>query len=73
MKIKDISDEVVLLAIGKSYYGKATYHIRNIIDDEYAGIDTPSVLRKLKDMELRGLVERLNKPIYKRMIMWNAK
>lgn len=70
MKISLIDDKCVLNAVGKMRHGEPTYYIRNLLNYTYPGIDTPSVLRKLKDMEKRGLVRRVRGPNFLNNISW---
>ncbi|EBJ1244440.1 MarR family transcriptional regulator [Salmonella enterica] len=70
MKISLINDKFVLNAIGKMRYGEPTYYIKNLLSYTYPGIDTPSVLRKLKDMEKRGLIRRVKSPHFHNNISW---
>ena len=73
MKISMISDDVVLSCVGKMRDGEPTYYIRNLLSYTYSGIDTPSVLRKLKDMERRGLVKRVKSQHFLNNISWTIK
>ncbi|AGF89622.1 hypothetical protein SP038_00165, partial [Salmonella phage FSL SP-038] len=50
--------------------GGPTYYIRNLLSYLYKNLDTPSVLRKLKDMEKRGLVERVKSQHFLNNISW---
>ena len=59
MRINLIQDNHVLNCVGKMRGGEPTYYIRNLLSYQYKDLDTPSVLRKLKDMEKRGLVRRV--------------
>lgn len=72
MKIQLISDDDVMNCIGKMRHGEPTYYIRNILKYTYPNLDTPSVLRKLKDMEKRGLVKRTKSPFLKNNITWTS-
>lgn len=56
MRIALIDDADVLTVLGNA---DPTYHIANKLSAAYPGLDTPSTLRKLKDMERRGLVKRV--------------
>lgn len=56
MRIALIDDADVLTVLGNA---DPTYHIANKLRTVYTGLDTPSTLRKLKDMERRGLVKRV--------------
>ena len=71
MKISLINDDVVISCIGKMRDGEPTYYIRNLLCYTYPGIDTPSVLRKLKDMEKRGLVKRVKSHHFLNNISWS--
>lgn len=73
MKIALIDDNEVLKMVGKMRNGEPTYYIRNLLSYTYPGIDTPSVLRKLKDMEKRGLVERVKSHHFLNNISWTIK
>lgn len=70
MKISLIDDKCVLNAVGKMLHGEPTYYIRNLLSYTYPGIDTPSVLRKLKYMEKRGLVRMVRSPNLLNNISW---
>lgn len=56
MRIALIDDADVLTVLGNA---DPTYYIANKLRTAYPGLDTPSTLRKLKDMESRGLVKRV--------------
>lgn len=56
MRIALIDDADVLTVLGNA---DPTYYIANKLRTAYPGLDTPSTLRKLKDMEHRGLVKRV--------------
>ena len=73
MKIALIDDNEVLKMVGKMRNGEPTYYIRNLLSYTYPGIDTPSVLRKLKDMEKRGLVKRVKSHHFLNNISWTIK
>lgn len=73
MRIALIQDHDVLKCLGKMSDGEPTYYVRNLLSYIYKGIDTPSVLRKLKDMEKRGLVERVNSKFFVNNISWTLK
>lgn len=73
MKISMISDDVVLSCVGKMRDSEPTYYIRNLLSYTHSGIDTPSVLRKLKDMERRGLVKRVKSQRFLNNISWTIK
>lgn len=73
MKIALIDDNEVLKVVGKMRDGEPTYYIRNLLSYTYPGIDTPSVLRKLKDMEKRGLVKRVKSRHFLNNISWTIK
>lgn len=68
MRIALIADKDVLTVIGNEY---PTYYIANKLRFAYQGIDTPSVLRKLKDMERRGLVKRVKSHHFLNNISWS--
>lgn len=70
MKISLIYDKCVLNVVGKMRHGEPTYYIKNLLSYTYPGIDTPSVLRKLKDMENRGLIRRVKSPHFLNNISW---
>lgn len=70
MRIALIEDDVVLRVIGNL---DPTYYIRNKLVHYYPGLDTPSVLRKLKDMEKRGLITRAKSPFFQNNISWNVR
>lgn len=72
MRISLIDDKIVLNCLGKMQYGEPTYYIRNLLSYTYRGIDTPSVLRKLKDMEKRGLVKRTKSQYFLNNISWTV-
>lgn len=69
MRIALIADKDVLIVIGKD---DPTYYIANKLRFAYQGIDTPSVLRKLKDMEKRGLVKRVKSQHFLNNISWTV-
>lgn len=73
MRISLINDRDVLNCLGKMREGEPTYYIRNLLRHTYKGIDTPSVLRKLKDMENRGLVKRTKSQHFLSNISWTVK
>lgn len=73
MRISLINDRDVLNCLGKMREGEPTYYIRNLLRSTYKGIDTPSVLRKLKDMENRGLVKRTKSQHFLGNISWTVK
>ena len=56
MRIALIDDADVLTVLGNA---DPTYYVANKLRTVYPGLDTPSTLRKLKDMEHRGLVKRV--------------
>lgn len=68
MRIALIDDADVLSVIGNE---DPTYYIANKLRFAYSGIDTPSVLRKLKDMENRGLVKRVKSHHFLNNISWS--
>lgn len=68
MRISLIADADVLSVIGRE---DPTYYIANKLRFAYPGIDTPSVLRKLKDMEKRGLVKRVKSHHFLNNISWS--
>ncbi|AGF88231.1 hypothetical protein N275_gp30 [Salmonella phage FSL SP-031] len=71
MRIALIEDKHVLACVGKMRDGGGpTYYIRNLLSYLYKNLDTPSVLRKLKDMEKRGLVERVKSQHFLNNISW---
>uniref|UniRef100_A0AAU7E3B8 Uncharacterized protein n=1 Tax=Salmonella phage pJS4 TaxID=3141578 RepID=A0AAU7E3B8_9VIRU len=70
MRIALIEDKHVLACVGKMRDGEPTYYIRNLLSYLYKNLDTPSVLRKLKDMEKRGLVERVKSQHFLNNISW---
>lgn len=72
MRISLIDDKDVLNCVGKLGNGEPTYYIRNLLSYTYKGLDTSSVLRKLKDMEKRGLVKRVKSPYFLNNISWTA-
>lgn len=72
MKISLISDADVLDCVGKIRNGEPTYYIRNILSYKYRNLDTASVLRKLNDMEKRGLVKRTKNPYLLNSISWTS-
>ena len=72
MKISLISDADVLDCVGKIRNGEPTYYIRNILSYKYRNLDTASVLRKLKDMEKRGLVKRTKNQYLLNSISWTS-
>ena len=69
MRIALIEDSIVLKVLGDF---DPTYYIRNKLFPYYPGIDTTSVLRKLKDMEKRGLIARARSPYFKNNISWKV-
>lgn len=69
MRIALIEDSIVLKVLGNL---DPTYYIRNKLLSYYPGLDTPSVLRKLKDMEKRGLITRSKSPYFLNNISWKA-
>lgn len=71
MRIAHIKDEHVLNVLGKGHFGDPTYYIANKIRDNYPTIETGTMLRKMKDMESRGLVERVDSNLFKSMHKWN--
>lgn len=73
MRIALIEDKDVINCIGKMRDGEPTYYIRNLLSYTYRGIDTPSVLRKLKDMEKRGIVKRVKSHHFLNNISWSLK
>lgn len=72
MRIALIEDKHVLTCVGKMRDGEPTYYIRNLLSYLYKDLDTPSVLRKLKDMEKRGLIARARSPYFKNNISWKV-
>ncbi len=70
MRIALIDDKDVLDCVGKMSPGEPTYYIRNLLSYTYKNLDTPSVLRKLKDMEKRGLVHRVKSHHFLNNISW---
>ena len=72
MKISLIDEEDVLKIVGNMRDGEPTYYVRNLLSYTYPGIDTPSVLRKLKDMESRGLVKRVKSRHFLNNISWSV-
>lgn len=70
MRISLIDDKDVLNCVGKMSSGEPTYYIRNLLSYTYKNLDTPSVLRKLKDMEKRGLVRRVKSQHFLNNISW---
>lgn len=69
MRIALIEDSVVLKVLGDF---DPTYYIRNKLSPYYPGLDTQSLLRKLKDMEKRGLITRTRSPYFKNNISWKV-
>lgn len=63
MRIALIDDADVLTVVGNA---DPTYYIANKLR-----IDTPSTLRKLKDMERRGLVKRVKTHYFLNNIKWS--
>jgi hypothetical protein len=72
MRIALIEDKHVLTCVGKMRDGEPTYYIRNLLSYLYKDLDTPSVLRKLKDMEKRGLVKRVKSQHFLNNISWTV-
>lgn len=68
MRIALIDDADVLTVLGNA---DPTYHIANKLRTAYPSIDTPSTLRKLKDMEHRGLVKRVETHYFLNNIKWS--
>lgn len=68
MRIALIDDADVLTVLGNA---DPTYHIANKLRTAYPGLDTPSTLRKLKDMECRGLVKRVETHYFLNNIKWS--
>ena len=68
MRIALIDDADVLTVLGNA---DPTYHIANKLRTAYPGLDTPSTLRKLKDMERRGLVKRVETHYFLSNIKWS--
>lgn len=73
MRIALIEDKDVINCIGKMRDGEPTYYILNLLSYTYRGIDTPSVLRKLKDMEKRGIIKRVKSHHFLNNISWSLK
>lgn len=69
MRIALIDDKDVMEAIGNI---DPTYYIRNKMSRKYPSLDTPSLLRKLKDMEKRGLVTRVRSQYFLNNISWSV-
>ncbi len=69
MRIALIDDEDVIQAIGRI---DPTYYIRNKLSHKYPSLDTASLLRKLKDMEKRGLVKRVRSQYFLNNISWSV-
>ena len=69
MRLALIEDRDVLTVLGRD---DPTYYITNKLRWVYPGIDTPSVLRKLKDMEKRGLVKRVESQHFLNNISWTV-
>lgn len=63
MRIALIDDTDVLTVLGNA---DPTYYIANKLR-----IDTPSTLRKLKDMERRGMVKRVKTHYFLSNIKWS--
>lgn len=70
MRITLIDDKDVIAATNNV---DPTYHIRNKLLDKYPSLDTPSLLRKLKDMEKRRLVIRVKSRYFLNNISWSVK
>lgn len=68
MRIALIDDADVLTVLGNA---DPTYHVANKLRTAYPGIDTPSTLRKLKDMESRGLVKRVETHYFHNNFKWS--
>lgn len=68
MRIALIDDADVLTILGNA---DPTYYIANKLRTAYPSIDTPSTLRKLKDMERRGLVKRVETHYFLNNIKWS--
>lgn len=68
MRIALIDDADVLTVLGNA---DPTYYIANKLRTAYPGLDTPSTLRKLKDMERRGLVKRVKTHYFLSNIKWS--
>lgn len=68
MRIALIDDADVLTVLGNA---DPTYYIANKLRIAYPGLDTPSTLRKLKDMECRGLVKRVETHYFLSNIKWS--
>lgn len=71
MKIKLIKDDDVTEVIRDRTHGEPTYYLRNLLYDKYPGITTSCLLRKLKDMEKRGIVKRVKSPYFLNNISWS--
>ncbi|QBZ68959.1 hypothetical protein PQZ64_gp60 [Klebsiella phage vB_KpnM_IME346] len=69
MRIALIDDEDVIQAISSV---DPTYYIRNKMSYKYPCLDTASLLRKLKDMEKRGLVTRVPSQYCLNNISWSV-
>lgn len=73
MRIDLIRDEDVLVAVGKNRTeGNPTYYITNLLRYAYKELDTATILRKLKNMEKRGLVKRVESSYFKNNISWTV-
>lgn len=72
MRIALIDDSDVIKAVGNVQHGKPTDYIRSLLSYRYQNLDTASLRRKLKDMERRGLVKRVNSPVFLNNISWQA-
>lgn len=70
MRIDLINDNHVLVVVGKRRSGEPTFYIRSILLHLYPKLDAPSMLRKLKDMEKRGLIRRIKSEHFKHSITW---
>lgn len=72
MRIALIEDKDVINVVGNVQHGKPTDYIRSLLSYNYPTLDTASVRRKLKDMEARGLVKRVNSPVFLNNISWQV-
>lgn len=68
MRIALIDDADVLTVLGNA---DPTDYIASKLRTAYPSIDTPSTLRKLKDMERRGMVKRVKTHYFLNNIKWS--
>lgn len=68
MRIALIDDADVLTVLGNA---DPTDYIASKLRTVYPSIDTPSTLRKLKDMERRGMVKRVETHYFLNNIKWS--